>query len=440
MPEGNDTASDAENRPPQTNLLDRVLDPANLNQAWERVRSNKGAAGIDGMSVAAFPEFARQHMPRLIQQIRDGRYKPAAVRRVWIPKSDGSERPLGIPTVLDRVFQQAIAQVLGPLFDADFSDQSFGFRPGKDAHAALGHLLEASSNGYQWGVDCDLKSFFDTVNHDLLMREVQKRVRDKMLLRLVGKYLRAGVRLEDGTTEKSRMGVPQGGPLSPLLANIMLDPLDKRLEALGLPFARYADDFLELAQSEEEARQAMAQVRQFLECELRLLVNEDKSQVARLKDCSFLGFRISGKKLKRTDKAAKRFKMRIREITSRSRGVSMASIYTELKRYCTGCFHYFKPGLAYAETDKWDKWIRRRVRLCQWKQWKRPRKRRRELIRLGIAPERVKLATRSRKGYWRMSGNSLVQIALDKEYLRSQGLPSLHDLWLVFKYGLKAQT
>lgn len=427
-----------ENRPPQATLLDQVLDPANIQRAWERVRANKGAAGIDQMTVAAFPEFARKHLPRILDQIRDGRYKPAAVRRVWIPKPNGEKRPLGIPTVLDRVIQQAVAQVLGPLFDVDFSDHSYGFREGRRAQTAVEHIRQHSEQGYRWGVDCDLKSYFDTVNHDLLMHQIGKTIRDKRLLRLIGKYLRAGVRHEDGSTEKTTQGVPQGGPLSPLLANIMLDPLDKLIESTGLPFARYADDFLILAQSKAEALAAKRQVEAFVEGKLRLLVNQSKSKVAPLKECAFLGFTIHGKKVLRIDKAARRFEERIREVTARSKGISMSQRLKELARYCTGWFHYFKTGLRYAEVLRWDQWIRRRVRLCYWKQWKRPRKRRRMLIQLGINPDEVKLASRSRKGYWRMSSNSLVQAALNDAYLKKQGVPSLRNLWVVFKFGDKA--
>ena len=435
-----DHASNSEeNRSPQTTRLDQILDPANIQKAWERVKANKGAAGIDGMTISAFPEFARQHLPRLLDQIREGRYKPAAVKRVWIPKPNGEKRPLGIPTVLDRVIQQAVAQVLAPIFDVGFSEQSYGFREGRQAQAAVEHIRMHSEQGYRWGVDCDLKSYFDTVNHDLLMHRIGMQIRDKAVLKLIGKYLRAGVRHGSGNTEKTTKGVPQGGPLSPLLANIMLDPLDKLIESTGLPFARYADDFLIVAKTKAEAVEAMRQVEAFVECQLRLLVNRDKSKVAPLKECAFLGFQIHGKQVRRTDKAAHRFKQRIREITTRSKGISMGQRLRELASYCTGWFHYFKEGLRYAETQKWDQWIRRRVRLCYWKQWKLPRKRRRMLIQLGVDPDKVKLASRSRKGYWRLSNNSLVRAALNDDYLKEQGVPSMRNLWVVFKFGDKAQ-
>lgn len=429
-----------ENRLPQQTLLERILDRDNLKQAWARVRANKGSAGIDGMSVTDFPKFSQVHMLRIMDQIREGRYAPAPVKRVWIPKPDGSKRPLGIPTVLDRVIQQAIAQVLSPLFDADFSESSYGFRYGRQAHTAVERISEASQECYKWGIDCDLKGYFDTVNHDLLIDQLKQRVAEKPVLRLIGKYLRAGVRLEDGTTEKTLKGVPQGGPLSPLLANIMLDPLDKKIEAMGLPFARYADDFLIVTRSKTRAIEVMAEVKEYVEGRLKLMVNQDKSKVAPLGECCFLGFNVRGKQIRRTEKAAARFKTRIQEITSRSRGVSMKRRLLELKRYCVGWFHYFKIGLPYKEVREWDGWIRRRIRLCYWKDWKVPRKRRRMLIKLGVPPEEVKKASRSRKGYWRMSQNSLVRLALNNVYLTNQGVPSMRELWVRFKYGDKAKV
>jgi len=429
-----------ENGLPQQTLLEQILDPANMERAWKRVRSNKGSAGIDGMSVFDFPAFAQEHMPRLMDQIREGRYAPAPVKRVWIPKPDGSERPLGVPTVLDRVIQQAMAQVLGPVFETDFSEGSHGFRYGRRAQSAVRRISEASKDGYRWGVDCDLKGFFDTVNHDLLIYQLSERITDKRVLRLIGKYLRAGVRLEDGSTAKTLKGVPQGGPLSPLLANVMLDPLDRKIEAMGQPFARYADDFLIVTRTKAEALAVMAEVKEYVEGRLKLLVNPDKSKVAPLGQCDFLGFNILGRQIRCTAKAARRFKTRIQEITSRSRGVSMGRRLRELRQYCVGWFHYFKIGLPYKEVREWDGWIRRRVRLCHWKDWKRPRKRRRMLIKLGISPEEVRKASRARKGYWRMSRHKLVSIALNNTYLAKQGVPSMRELWVRFKYGDQARV
>lgn len=423
---------------PQADLLEQVLEHENLTRAWKRVRSNRGAPGIDGMTLERFPEFAREHLQRICDQIRQGRYAPAAVRRVWIPKPNGDLRPLGIPTVLDRVIQQAVAQVLGPIFDADFSEYSYGFRLRRRAHDAIQHLSKTSQDGNRWGVECDLKGFFDEVNHDLLMHQVGLKVRDKRLLRLIGKYLRAGVKHENGQTDKTLKGVPQGGPLSPLLANIMLNPLDRLIESMGLAFVRYADDFLILARDRARAQYALERVREYVQSSLKLLVNEDKSSTAPIRDCEILGFKVAGKQIRASEKAIKRFKQRIVEITSRSRGVSMWQRIRELKLYCTGWFHYFKLGLSYKQMKAWDSWIRRRIRLCYWKDWKRPGKRRRMLIKLGIDKDRVKLASRSRKGYWRMSANSIVQQALTDDWLAEQGVTSMTQMWIRFKYGERA--
>ena len=434
-----DTITHEENRVPQGNLLEAILAESNMQTAWKRVRSNNGKAGMDNMTIEQFPAFAQAHLPRIMDQIREGRYKPAPVKRVWIPKPNGEKRPLGIPTVLDRVIQQAIAQILNPIFDVDFSDSSYGFRYGRKAYSAIEQISEYSQQGYQWGVECDLKSFFDNVNHDLLMYRIGLKVRDKMVLRLIGKYLRAGIRHEDGRTEKTGKGVPQGGPLSPLLSNIMLDPLDKKIEELGMPFVRYADDFLVMTRTKAEAVQVMASVQEYIEGKLKLLINQDKSGIHRLKDCEFLGFNVDGKKVRRSDKSAQRFKAKIRMILSRSRGVSMRQRLDELQSYSVGWFHYFKYGLLYKEVRDWDSWIRRRVRLCYWKQWKVPKKRRKILHALGIDDERIKLATASRKGYWRMSANSIVQVALTNKWLQEQGVPSLAVLWATYKYGDQAK-
>jgi len=435
-----DAPSDRKQGVPQESLLlEQVLEKENLNRAWKRVRANKGAPGMDNMTVGEFPKFARGHLDWIRDKLRQGTYRPAPVLRTWIPKPDGRQRPLGIPTVLDRVIQQAITQILEPIFDADFSEYSYGFRFGRRAQDAVEALRDHSQSGYTWAVDCDLQSYFDTVNHDILMTQVGRKVRDKSVLRLIGKYLRAGVVHHDGSKEKSERGVPQGGPLSPLLANIMLDPLDRRIEELGLPFVRYADDFLILAKSREEAERTLETVREFIEGKLKLLINPDKTRVAPLKECEFLGFRIEGGKIIRSEQSARRFKTRVCQILSRSRGVSMRQRLKELRQYSVGWFHYFKIGLRYGELRAWDGWIRRRIRLCYWKDWKRPGKRRAMLIKLGINSDRVKLASRSRKGYWRMSSNSIVQQALTSQWLDSQGVTPLSQLWCSYKYGDQAK-
>ena len=416
-------------------LLEQILSRENMLKAWKRVKANGGAPGIDGMTIAAFPAFARQHWERIRSDLKRGTYHPAAVRRVMIPKPNGDLRPLGIPTVLDRVIQQAIAQVLTPVFDPHFSSHSYGFRYGKQAHQAVRAVEAANAAGYTQAVDCDLKSFFDTVNHERLMTLLARRIADSRVLRWIGRYLRAGVMLPEGKRETTTQGVPQGGPLSPLLANLMLDPLDKELEKRGHRFARYADDFLILVKSARAAHRVMASVTRFVEARLGLVVNRQKSQAAPLHRCTFLGFAIKRGKVVWTDKAYQRFKERIKEITSRSWSVSMPRRLEELRRYAVGWLNYFGISHTYRQVLELDQWLRRRVRLCYWKQWQRPRTRRRHLIALGIHPGEVMKASRCRRGYWWMSGNGIVQRALDNAWLREQGVPDLKAQWIELHYG-----
>jgi RNA-directed DNA polymerase len=420
---------------PSDDLLERIVSPENLQKAWLRVKANGGAGGVDGMTIAQFPAFARQHWETIRLRLMGGTYRPMPVRRVFIPKPNGDLRPLGIPTVLDRVIQQAIAQLLTPLFDPDFSTHSFGFRYGKRAHQAVRSVQAAAQAGYAYAVDCDLKSFFDTVKFDRLMRLLARRISDKRVLRLIGAYLRAGVMLPDDQWEATTQGVPQGGPLSPLLANIMLDPLDKELERRGLRFARYADDFLILVRSLRAAQRVMQSVTRFVEARLKLVVNRHKSQAAALSKCAFLGFQILRGRIVWTDEAQKRFKERIQEITSRSRGVSTFCMLRELRRYAVGWLNYFGISQAYRVVPELDQWLRRRVRMYYWKQWKRARTRRRQLIRLGIHPAEVYKASRSHRGYWWMAGTSIVQRALDNEWLAERGVPNLKQQWVEMHYG-----
>ena len=275
-------------------MIEEILEPENLAR-WKRVKANKGAPGIDGMTIEDFPAFAREHWRGLPLRSREGTYRPAPVRRVWIPKPDGTKRPLGIPTVLDRVIQQAIAQVLGPLFEADFSEHSYGYRPGRTAHQAVAEMEAGWKEGRRHAVECDLKSFFDTVNHDRLMKALLGKIRCRKTLGLIRRYLTAGVELPDGTREATPQGVPQGGPLSPLLANIALDPLDKELEPRGHKFARYADDFIVLVKSANAAKRVLAALIRYCEGQLQLIVNRAKSRAAPLKQCAFLGYQIEHK-------------------------------------------------------------------------------------------------------------------------------------------------
>ena len=417
-------------------LFEQVLDGANLNLAWQQVKANKGAPGIDGMTINDFPAFVRTHWGRIRSQLSKGTYHPAPVRRVFIPKPDGSQRPLGVPTVLDRVIQQAIAQVLTPLYDGEFSEHSYGFRRNRNAHQAVRHVESGWKQKRRHAVDCDLKAFFDTVNHDRLLTQLRGKIGGGKLLQLIGRYLRAGVELPDGRREATPLGVPQGGPLSPLLANIVLDPLDKELERRGHHFARYADDFIILVKSAKAAVRVMGSMINYVERKLGLIVNQTKSKSGKLADTTFLGFHISPRgKVQWSAKAFQRFKQRVREITKRNRGQNVKFVINELRRYAQGWMNYFGISHTYREVLELDEWMRRRVRLYHWKQWKRPRARRRNLIKLGINPSEVYRASRSRKGYWRMSQNSLVRFALNNAYLKEQGVPELREIWIRLHYG-----
>ena len=348
-------------------LLEKILDRDNLNVAWKRVKRNGGSAGIDGMKIVDFRGFLAEHWDTILGKLRDGSYCPSPVLRVEIPKADGTKRPLGIPTVLDRVIQQAIAQILTPIYEPVFSEHSYGFRPARSAHDAIRAVQrESKEKQRKWVVDCDLKAFFDTVNHDVLMSRLRRKIRDERVLSLIGKYLRAGVKLPDGRLEPTREGVPQGGPLSPLLANILLDDLDQELEKRGHSFARYADDFVILCRSPRAAERVMGSVTRFIEQRLKLVVNQTKSKVCEIKDAAFLGFTIVKNRIKWSEKSKDKFKARLKEITRRTRGVSPWKVMEELQLFVRGAVNYYSLGMTYAEARELDGWLRRRVRLYYW--------------------------------------------------------------------------
>jgi RNA-directed DNA polymerase len=410
------------------NLLPAVLSSDNLRQAWDRVKSNKGAPGIDQVTLNDFPAYARAHWADTRQQLVEGRYQPQPVRRVEIPKPDGGIRLLGIPTVMDRVLQQAIAQVLTPLYEPQFSDSSYGFRPGRNAHQAIRQVQRYVKAGYRYAVDIDLAKFFDTVNHDLLMTLLGRTIRDKALLALIGRYLRAGV-LVGGHLQPSEIGTPQGGPLSPLLANILLNELDQELQRRGHRFVRYADDMVILVKSQKAGERVMKSLTRYLENTLKLTVNPTKSKVALMSECSFLGFTIIGNKIRWTDKSLAKFKSRIKELTSRSWGVSMKYRLYKLGQFLRGWFGYFGISQYYRPIPELDEWLRRRIRMCYWKQWRWPRTKVRNLLALGVNLKMAIQHALSSKSYWCMSRTPAIQMALTNDRLKKQGLLSIKDLW-----------
>ena len=423
---------------PNDHLLERILSRENMRKAWKRVKANKGTAGVDKMSIADFPEYARTHWDSIRESLLAGTYQPLPVRRVEIPKPTGGTRPLGIPTVLDRLIQQAIYQVLMPIFDPDFSDHSYGFRPGRSAHDAVYQIREYIQEGYRVAVDMDLSTFFDTVNHDVLMHRVARKVRDKCVLRLIGKYLRAGV-MVNGRLQVTRKGVPQGGPLSPLLANILLDDLDKELEHRGHRFVRYADDFIILVKSQRAGERVMASVQRFLEQKLKLKVNQDKSQVALTNKTDFLGFTFKGTKIRWSEKAFREFKRRVKHLTGRSWFVSMAYRYKKLAQYLRGWMNYFGISEYYRPIPEIDHWLRRRVRMCYWKQWRYARTKVRELCKLGTFLHTAISVAISRKGPWHLARTLATQTGMTNKWLKDQGLLSVKELWVNIHYPATAR-
>jgi len=410
-------------------LMEAVVAPHNMRRAWARVKSNRGAPGIDGMPVEDFPAFACLHWPTIRQALLDGSYRPQPVRRVSIPKPGGGERALGIPNVVDRVIQQAIAQVMTPIFDPQFSESSFGFRPKRSAHGAVKQVQAYLKAGYRIAVDLDLAKFFDNVRHDILMARVARGVGDKRLLALIGRYLRAGVRIGE-RFEPSEVGTPQGGPLSPLLANILLDDLDRELEARGHRFARYADDLLVLVKSERAGQRVKASLTAYLARRLKLPVNEHKSRVTAIDECVFLGFTFRRGKLRWSEAAFDDFKHRVRELTGRSWGVSMRYRFEKLAQYVRGWMGYFGISQYYRPIPELDEWLRRRVRMCYWKQWRGCRTKVGHLLALGSGKRAAILTAISSKSYWHLSRTLATQTGMTNDWLKAQGLVSVRELWM----------
>jgi RNA-directed DNA polymerase len=407
--------------------MEAIVERENLRKALARVKRNKGAPGIDGMSVDDLAAYLKEHWPTTRDQLLAGTYEPQPVRRVEIPKATGGTRPLGIPTVLDRFIQQAVMQVLQADWDRTFSEASFGFRPKRSAHQAVARAQELIASGHGFVVDIDLEKFFDRVNHDILMGLVAKRVTDKRILKLIRGFLTAGV-LADGLVGPTEEGTPQGGPLSPLLSNLMLDVLDKELEKRGYHFVRYADDCNIYVRSQRAGERVMASIEQFLAKRLKLKVNKAKSAVARPSVRKFLGFSFtSGRQPRRriAPQAIARLETWVRELTRRTRGASPEQIVKELARYLIGWRGYFGFCQTPSVLRTLDQWIRRRLRAIVWKQWKRGRTRYANLRRCGVGRDLAAQTAGSPHGPWRLSKSPALNIALSNAFLASRGLPSL---------------
>jgi RNA-directed DNA polymerase len=419
--------SGTENPASTNRLMEEVCERENLKEALRRVKANQGSAGVDGMTVNGISDYLKQHWPAIREQLLSGTYEPKPVRRVEIPKPDGGVRKLGIPTVLDRFIQQSVMQVLQRRWDRTFSDHSFGFRPGRSAHQAVAQAQQYIAEGYGWCVDFDLEKFFDRVNHDKLMGQVAQRVEDKRLLKLIRAFLNAGV-MENGLVGPSVEGTPQGGPLSPLLSNLVLDELDRELERRGHRFVRYADDCNIYVRSERAGQRVMESVTRFITQRLKLKVNEAKSAMARPQDRKFLGFSFtSGPEVRRViaPQALDRFKRRVREITRRAKSVSMETTVEVLAPYLRGWRNYF----GFCETPEvllsLTRLVRLRLRAALWRQWKTQRRRRAALLALGISPRLARNTAGSGHGPWYLARSQALARGLSNAYFQSLGLPSL---------------
>ena len=409
--------------------MERVLEKENLKQALRQVRRNRGAPGIDGMTVDGLVAHLKTHWPVIRSSLMEGTYKPSPVRRVNIPKAGGGTRNLGVPVVLDRFVEQALLQVLQADWDPTFSKWSFGFRPGRSAHQAVSQAQAYVRGGYSWIVDIDLEKFFDRVNHDVLLSRVRSRVKDRRVVQLIHRFLRAGVFTLDGSLEPTPEGTPQGGPLSPLLANLLLDDLDKELERRGHRFVRYADDANIYVRSQRAGERVMASVTRFLDRRLRLIVNVTKSAVDRPWNRTFLGFTFTrgrNNRRKVSGKSLKAFKAKVRKLTRRTRGRTMVRIVKELRRFILGWRGYFGFSEVPSPLRDLDKWVRRRLRSYHWKQW--GRRGYRELRKRGVTRDLAWNTSKSAHVPWRLSRSPALAFALTARYFAGLGLPNLVEV------------
>ena len=416
------------------NLMEQILHKDNLNKAYKKVKSNKGAGGVDGMSVDELLGFLRENQKQLIQKIKDGKYKPNPVRRVEIPKeTKGEFRKLGVPTVVDRVFQQAITQVLSPIYEKQFSENSFGFRPNRSAHDALKQCQRNVNDGYVYVVDMDLEKFFDTVSQSKLIEVLSRTIKDGQVISLIHKYLNAGV-ISKGMFEKTEVGMPQGGPLSPLLSNIMLNELDKELTRRGHRFVRYADDCMIFCKSRKSAERTLNNIMPYIEGKLFLKVNRTKSCVAHISKVKYLGYsfyRYKGKSRFRVHpKSVTKMKNKIRELTDRSNGWGNKYRALKLTQFIRGWVNYFRMADMKSMLQSNDEWLRHRIRAIYWKQWKKVKTKFKELKKLGVEEEKAWICANMRNGNWYCSGYFVLQTAFNNKKLRELGYPTFTEFYL----------
>lgn len=411
-------------------MIEQVLHQDNIVRAYKQVVRNRGAPGVDGVTVDALMDYCRKHWARVKDEIENGTYSPQPVRRVEIPKPAGGVRTLGIPTALDRMIQQALSQVLSPIFEPTFSEQSFGFRPGRSAHDAVRRARSYVEQGHRWVVDLDLEKFFDRVNHDILMSRIARQVKDKRVLLLIRRYLQAGM-MDAGLVSPRTEGTPQGGPLSPLLSNILLDDLDKELERRGHRFCRYADDVNVYVKSAKAGHRVMDSLEQFLGKQLRLKVNRDKSAVARPWTRTFLGYSVTNSRknprLKVSRRSFQRLKSKLRPILRRGRGRNIQRVIEELRPSLQGWMSYYRLTQVKAGLSEMDAWIRRKLRCIRWRQWKKPRTRFKKLVAAGVNQKKAAKAAWGRDGPWASAASSAINVALPNTALQEWGLLSLVD-------------
>lgn len=416
-------------------LMEKILDRDNMNEAFKRVKKNKGSHGIDGLTIDELQAYLKEHGEQLRKDILEGSYTPNPVRRAEIPKDNGKKRKLGIPTVVDRVIQQSITQILSPIFEKTFSDNSFGFRPKRSCHDALKRCQEYINAGYKWAVDIDLASYFDTVNHDKLIGLIYKEVKDIRVISLIRKFLQAGV-MENGVVIDTEEGVPQGGNLSPLLSNIMLNELDKELTKRGLKYVRYADDCNAYVKSRKAANRVMQGITRFIEEKLKLKVNKEKSTVGKPWKLKFLGYTFyhakGGVRFRVHEKSINKLKQQLKELTGRSKVKQIEVTYTKIKQKMVGWINYFKLADMKVLMTTLDEWLRRRMRMCYWKQWKKIKTKYKNLMKLGVSKQKAWEYANTRKGYWRIANSHILATTITNARLEKAGLISLLKTYMKY--------